>query len=302
MHHDADSTTVQFPGYRAKSHRFITPESAAHHREEHTTVKTLPDPLEPHKPFDAKLMAVACADGSCLPFVMALENKSLPTNTFRAFPLNGFSSDGKSLGYVVVTSSLHDSTMDQVFDWYFKTVVLPHFDKLTPEADGTPPMCLFTFDGETSQLAALTEEMLKAFVNKQVIVMKLPAAFSAIGQPLDVSVCFREFKRLIKAGRFYGKISPYLQVSFEALQDALSADTTAASWADGFLLQLEHALYCAARVLHIAFGYPNVMKTFEMMGWCPSNFETIIRRTKYITEDDVQQCLDAWPRLLERSK
>lgn len=147
---NADSTTVQFPGYRAKVHRVITTESAEKHRQAHTTVKLLPSDDEPHKPFDAKLLTVICADGGCLPFVLALENKDMPTQTYRAFPMNGFSIDGKSLGHVLVTSSLHDSTMDNVFDWYFKTVVLPHFGTVKPDSSGDAPMFFFTFDGERS--------------------------------------------------------------------------------------------------------------------------------------------------------
>jgi len=77
----------------------------------------------------------------------------------------------------------------------FKIVVLPHFDTVKPDRGGHSPMFFFTFDGETSQKTAVTDDMFKAVVEKEVIVMKLSASFSAIGQPLEVSVCFREFKR-----------------------------------------------------------------------------------------------------------
>ena len=150
--------------------------------------------------------------------------------------------------------------------------MLPHFDTFKPGEDGVPPMFLFTFDGETSQLKAMTEDMLQAFVDKAVTAMKLPASFSAISQPLDVSVCFREFKRLIKKGTYYGEISPHLRLSFEGLQDELNSDESASSWRDSFMHQLEHALYCGAPVLHRAFCYPNIMRVFQLMGWCPSNF------------------------------
>jgi len=90
----------------------------------------------------------------------------------------------------------------------FKIVVLPHFDTVKPDSGGDSPMFFFTFDGETSQMSAVTDDMLMAVVEKEVIVMKLSASFSAIGQPLDVSVCFREFKRQIKAARFSDKSTP----------------------------------------------------------------------------------------------
>jgi hypothetical protein len=301
-----DSTTLQYEGSREKPYVMVSHETYEKNKKQHIHLKVLPE--EGHaKGFDAKLMTVSSAAGTCLSFVIVLQNKGMEAGTYKSFPLQGFAPDGKAMGYAVVVPSTKGVAMNKVFEWYFETVVLRHIDTTVTEsttgAGDEQPNFLFTFDGETPQLQSLDANLLKKFEARNVTVMKLPASFSAIGQPSDVVASYMMLKLLIKQHKNYGVLSPYLKRSFEALQDLLASDPDAASWRDTFLQQLEICLDSIAPNLAVAFAYPIIMKTYQKMAWSPAgNPQPILRRTKDVSEDTVQDMLKAWPILLDLCK
>jgi hypothetical protein len=70
-------------------------------------------------------------------------------------------------------------------------------------------------------------------------------------------------------------------------------------WSKVFLERLEYAVSCIAPVLPEAFAFPNIISTFEDMGWCPFNLSTILSRGDELPQPVITACERAWPKLLE---
>jgi hypothetical protein len=140
-------------------------------------------------------------------------------------------------------------------------------------------------------------EVISEFDKAAITVIKLPAATSAILQPCDVSVCFRELKRLVREMRYFGTIRDTTQASLKAISSRLLKRENC-GWAKLFLERLEYSVCSIAPVLPLAFHFPSIISTFQSMGYCPFDLPTILRQGDELPEPVLAAAERSWDKLL----
>jgi len=255
-----------------------------------------PDAVVHTNPFKSKLFCGMLASGQCLPFLLCLEAPGMAVNEFEFFELNGFHVNDNVPGWVVAVANMNKSVMKQVYKKYFLDILIP-FIKAQPKSSDGESVFVLTMDGDQHQIGGLDEEVREEFRKLGVTVIKLPAATSAVLQPCDVSVCFRELKRLVHQMRYFGVLRPGTRASLKKIRLTLLGRHGCA-WQKVFLDRLEYSVCAIAPALPLAFNYASIISTFDDMGWSPYNLRRILSRAQDTSEAVMTQCETAWPKLL----
>lgn len=219
------------------------------------------------------------------------------SDQYEFFDLEGFHVREDITGHVVAVQNMHSSVMSAVYKHYFLKILLPFINsQRKPTLDENENIFVMTMDGDQNQIEGMDAEVIAEFTKAQVTVIKLPAATSAFLQPCDVSVCFRELKRLVRQGRYFGTIRDSTQASLKTISSTLLRRDNCA-WSKLFLERLEYSVNSIAPVLPLAFHFASIMSTFQSMGWSPFDLPTILARGDEVPQPFLTACERAWPKL-----
>ena len=235
----------------------------------------------------------------CLTQLIA--ESSLDAEDFVHFPIPGLSlSVGEPLFTTEVCFCETRTGNASFFEYLFTVVVLNFVSKVRDTAsapDRDLPFFLI-IDGEAVQSAVLQRQnVLEILVSNNIIIGKGPASTSgSCGNPLDMGNFFKAQKTLAKSSREISKEYPGLEnnildvIKFNSKPN--SSDKLSKMGAER-KRKAAIALLRTVRSCDDLHGLRNIIKEgFELLGLCPYDVQTTLRRCAIIPPENEQKLLE----------
>ena len=151
-------------------------------------------PGQQHKPqlaFFIKYYMVITAAGDVAPPIYILQSPQVPKDDMDVHKVYGLGFGGHRYGYIVFSHSRTPSP--SFYKWVLADIMIP---MIADKRSEFPSVCKdklgwIQMDGEIQQIGIFTDEEVQSALEEGMIeVGKLPAAYTAIGQPCDTILSF----------------------------------------------------------------------------------------------------------------
>lgn len=149
--------------------------------------------------FFIKYYMIITAAGDCAPPIYIIQDPHVPKDDMDVHKVNGLGFNGRTYGYLIFSNSRVPNA--SFYEWVLIEVMIPMIEE---KRSMFPTVCedklgWLQLDGELQQINIFTDPEIQSILHDaRIEVGKLPASYTAIGQPCDVGKQFKAVKAVIK--------------------------------------------------------------------------------------------------------
>jgi hypothetical protein len=150
--------------------------------------------------FFIKYYMIITASGSAGPPIFVIQDPRMPEEDIDKYPVPGLGLDSISVGYIVFS---HSRVPNKAFyKWLFQEIMVNFVVLIRKQfkTTCTGKVAWLQMDGEVNQITIFSDPAVQeSLFNHEIEIGKLPASYTAIGQPCDAGNQFKALKTILKA-------------------------------------------------------------------------------------------------------